>query len=48
MCTSKKELKEAVETIILNGGEGAILRKPKSPYLQGRSPYLFKVKVIIK
>ena len=34
-----------LEDIIADGGEGVVLRKPKSFYEQGRSPSLLKIKV---
>lgn len=44
-CSSRKWLAKATEVILKQGGEGLILRKVKSPYERGRSPYLLKLKV---
>ena len=35
----------ALESVVDHGGEGVVLRKPKSFYEQGRSTSLFKIKV---
>jgi len=43
-CNSLNHLKEELEKIILKGGEGLMLRKPKSLYSFGRSNFLLKVK----
>ena len=42
---SQKEMAKRLEDIIADGGEGVVLRKPKSFYEQGRSPSLLKIKV---
>jgi ATP-dependent DNA ligase len=34
-----------VQVVVESGGEGVVLRKPKSLYDKGRSPYLLKIKV---
>ena len=34
-----------VQVVIEGGGEGLVLRKPKSLYENGRSPFLLKIKV---
>eukprot|EP00026_Physarum_polycephalum_P003577 Phypoly_transcript_03590.p1 GENE.Phypoly_transcript_03590~~Phypoly_transcript_03590.p1 ORF type:complete len:736 (+),score=72.25 Phypoly_transcript_03590:158-2365(+) len=44
LCTSKKFLLSAIKNINQNRGEGVILRKPGSPYVSGRSFFLFKLK----
>eukprot|EP00026_Physarum_polycephalum_P001040 Phypoly_transcript_01041.p1 GENE.Phypoly_transcript_01041~~Phypoly_transcript_01041.p1 ORF type:complete len:1163 (+),score=140.56 Phypoly_transcript_01041:229-3717(+) len=44
ICTARKLLSHSLKDIILDGGEGLILRKPKSLYVPGRSDDLFKLK----
>eukprot|EP00026_Physarum_polycephalum_P001478 Phypoly_transcript_01480.p1 GENE.Phypoly_transcript_01480~~Phypoly_transcript_01480.p1 ORF type:complete len:1080 (+),score=145.14 Phypoly_transcript_01480:111-3350(+) len=44
LCTSKKQLSRAMKAVLRDGGEGLILRKPKSGYESGRSPNLVKLK----
>eukprot|EP00026_Physarum_polycephalum_P000662 Phypoly_transcript_00663.p1 GENE.Phypoly_transcript_00663~~Phypoly_transcript_00663.p1 ORF type:complete len:1097 (+),score=133.55 Phypoly_transcript_00663:927-4217(+) len=47
LCTSKDLLKSALkEIIVISGGEGIILQKRRSPYEQGRSTNLFKIKAL--
>lgn len=45
MCKSKKFLSKTLRQIIGDGGEGVILRRPKSLYEHGRTPNLMKLKV---
>lgn len=45
LCESQQFLEQNIQKIIKNGGEGAILRKPKSIYESGRSSSLLKLKV---
>ena len=47
LCITEKQLSSFVENVIAGGGEGAILREPRSLYLHGRTPFLVKVKVSI-
>jgi ATP dependent DNA ligase domain len=47
LCTGKKQLNQMVQNIINDGGEGVILRKPKSIYENGRSSTLIKLKVFL-
>ena len=47
MCTSQKLIDESVFQIIVESGEGAIIRKCGSPYIHGRSEELIKVKVLL-
>jgi len=44
-CTTSPTLIHLSSMVIGEGGEGLILRKPKSHYIQGRSPFLLKYKV---
>lgn len=46
-CTTKKGMMALLQKIIDDGGEGVILRSPKSPYVNGRSDKLWKLKVLI-
>jgi DNA ligase-1 len=46
-CKGKEHLKEYFEKIIKKGGEGVMLRKPKSLYEGGRSESLCKYKVCV-
>lgn len=41
-----KEIQRYADAIILNGGEGVILRQTNSPYNRGRSQSFMKLKVI--
>jgi DNA ligase-1 len=43
-CTGKAQLKEKLKAVEALGGEGLMLRRPKSLYLAGRSHDLLKVK----
>lgn len=43
--TREKEVKRGLEEIIKDGGEGIVLRRPRSAYVQGRSELLVKLKV---
>ena len=45
LCETKKQLTTLVHEIINDGGEGVILRLPKSIFDQGRSSMLIKIKV---
>lgn len=45
LCSSKETLVKKLESIINEGGEGLIVRKPKSLYESGRSINLLKLKV---
>ena len=45
LCVDSLHLKSAAKSVMNAGGEGIILRKPRSPYVGGRSSYLFKFKV---
>ena len=45
LCITEKQLSLFVENVIGGGGEGAILREPRSLYHHGRTPFLVKVKV---
>ena len=38
-------LKRVIQGIIEEGGEGVVLRRVGSPYVNGRTPYLVKLKV---
>eukprot|EP00026_Physarum_polycephalum_P003660 Phypoly_transcript_03673.p1 GENE.Phypoly_transcript_03673~~Phypoly_transcript_03673.p1 ORF type:complete len:675 (+),score=95.36 Phypoly_transcript_03673:213-2237(+) len=44
MCKRRKVLKFLLKSILEDGGEGVVLRKPASIYESGRSPYLVKMK----
>eukprot|EP00026_Physarum_polycephalum_P001070 Phypoly_transcript_01071.p1 GENE.Phypoly_transcript_01071~~Phypoly_transcript_01071.p1 ORF type:complete len:1197 (-),score=193.28 Phypoly_transcript_01071:69-3659(-) len=44
LCTQKRELSQAMKSIIRDGGEGVILQKPGSLYTSGRSGDLMKLK----
>lgn len=48
LCISKQLVGDTLQHIIDNGGEGVILRKPKSLYEGGRSTSLIKLKVLNK
>jgi len=45
-CTSRNHLREFTAAILARGGEGAMIRKPASPYTNGRTSDLLKVKSI--
>jgi ATP dependent DNA ligase domain len=45
LCITKKQLKKALHDVISDGGEGLIMRKPKSIYEPGRTSSLVKLKV---
>jgi ATP-dependent DNA ligase len=45
LCETKKQVANLVHEIINDGGEGVILRYPKSIFDQGRSNLLVKIKV---
>ena len=45
MCNQRKVLRKLIQHIISDGGEGVILRRPRSIYLHGRSDSLIKLKV---
>ena len=47
MCNSKKHLKDALRHVLSDGGEGVIMRRPRSMYEPGRTPNLMKLKVFI-
>eukprot|EP00026_Physarum_polycephalum_P000389 Phypoly_transcript_00389.p1 GENE.Phypoly_transcript_00389~~Phypoly_transcript_00389.p1 ORF type:complete len:1231 (+),score=194.32 Phypoly_transcript_00389:52-3744(+) len=44
LCAGSAHLSSSVQSIIDEGGEGVILQHIASPYQNGRSPYLYKVK----
>eukprot|EP00026_Physarum_polycephalum_P001049 Phypoly_transcript_01050.p1 GENE.Phypoly_transcript_01050~~Phypoly_transcript_01050.p1 ORF type:complete len:906 (+),score=142.25 Phypoly_transcript_01050:476-3193(+) len=44
MCNNRRHLKRTLKSIIRDGGEGVILRRPKSMYEHGRTPNLMKLK----
>lgn len=44
VCKNKAHVLEMLEDIIEKGGEGLMLREPGSPYINGRSKTLLKVK----
>jgi hypothetical protein len=48
LCKEHKRLARLARLVLKNGGEGIILRKPKSVYERGRSAFLLKLKVILK
>ena len=48
LCTRKTQLVCMVQDTIAQLGEGAILQKCKSLYEPGRSPWLFKFKVLLQ
>eukprot|EP00026_Physarum_polycephalum_P001173 Phypoly_transcript_01174.p1 GENE.Phypoly_transcript_01174~~Phypoly_transcript_01174.p1 ORF type:complete len:997 (+),score=112.19 Phypoly_transcript_01174:34-3024(+) len=43
-CTSKRHIRNSLQSIIKEGGEGVIMRKPASFYVHGRSTDLMKLK----
>eukprot|EP00026_Physarum_polycephalum_P001339 Phypoly_transcript_01340.p1 GENE.Phypoly_transcript_01340~~Phypoly_transcript_01340.p1 ORF type:complete len:1070 (+),score=142.73 Phypoly_transcript_01340:227-3436(+) len=43
-CVTKRQLANMAQSVILEGGEGVVLRKPKSIYENGRSAFLLKIK----
>lgn len=43
-CKDKSHVKKFVSAVLRDGGEGVILRKPKSHYEHGRSANLVKIK----
>jgi ATP-dependent DNA ligase len=45
ICTNTKFHRNFIENIQNTGGEGVVLRKPKSIYIHGRSEELMKIKV---
>eukprot|EP00026_Physarum_polycephalum_P001768 Phypoly_transcript_01770.p1 GENE.Phypoly_transcript_01770~~Phypoly_transcript_01770.p1 ORF type:complete len:893 (+),score=154.72 Phypoly_transcript_01770:58-2736(+) len=45
-CVASPALVHLSSMVIGEGGEGLILRKPKSPYIHGRSPFLLKYKAV--
>ena len=46
LCKDHKRLVHLARLVLKDGGEGVILRKPKSMYERGRSSFLFKLKVL--
>lgn len=46
-CTSRKQFIKSLRSVINEGGEGVILRKPHSLYEHGRSTSLLKFKVLL-
>lgn len=44
--TNGETVKQAIDIILKENGEGIVLRKPFSDYEHGRSSSLFKLKVI--
>lgn len=46
-CTTRKQLNNEIKEIIEKGGEGVILRKPKTVYERGKSHSLLKLKVLL-
>lgn len=46
-CETKKRMANMMYSVVNDGGEGVIARKPKSFYEHGRSQQLFKIKVLI-
>eukprot|EP00026_Physarum_polycephalum_P002361 Phypoly_transcript_02367.p1 GENE.Phypoly_transcript_02367~~Phypoly_transcript_02367.p1 ORF type:complete len:559 (+),score=39.39 Phypoly_transcript_02367:620-2296(+) len=44
LCTNKEQLEIFMNLILGDGGEGVILRAPKSDYIRGRSDLLIKLK----
>lgn len=47
ICVSKQHLKIFTKFILNNGGEGTVIRQPKSFYQRGKTNTMYKVKVII-
>lgn len=47
LCASKDHMLSMLKEVLKGGGEGLMLRKPKSPYVFGRSDTLLKVKVML-
>jgi DNA ligase 1 len=47
-CRSRKHLQERLEAAVAGGGEGLILREPKSLYVEGRSRGLLQVDVFLR
>lgn len=45
MCYEQQEMEDSLQSLLKEGGEGIVLRKPSSLYEHGRSPSLFKLKV---
>lgn len=41
----REGLREAVTAVVSGGGEGIVLRAFQSPYINGRSSFLLKLKV---
>lgn len=43
-CTNKKQLDDMLKKVLDRGGEGLMIRKPKSQYERNRSTTLLKIK----